>query len=381
VRVLIVNAFGASADVGGTEKGIGLLTRNLVDRDLDVSILQAFPGEQLDGIPTTVLHGSSSTGSRLGWFENHLGDLLSRPSGDVARAIEASAPDLVHTHNLQGMGTGVWEVCRRRGLPVYHTLHDYHLLCPRVTLMRRNGEACRPSPALCGFRAARMARWAGGVSQYGGVSEFLVRSHDHLFPGIPRHVIRNPIQPVADAAHRPPSSPPRTIGYLGNLTREKGVDLLLGAAPAFAELGCELRIAGTGLLEAEVKDAAQTLANVSFDGVVTSGRKDEFLDTCDIGIIPSVWNEPGGPTHAMVEWLGARRPTLVSTRGGQGEVIGDFPGAIELEPTVEGIVAAVTSLLDSATWAKAIGAVRPITADGEVDRWVERHLAVYRSLI
>jgi glycosyltransferase involved in cell wall biosynthesis len=381
MRVLIVNAFGASAEVGGTEKGIGLLTRNLVDRDVEVSILQAFPGEQLDGIPTTVLHGSSGSESRLRWFENHAGDLLSRPGEHVARAIEASAPDFVHTHNLQGMGTGVWEVCRRRGLPVYHTLHDYHLLCPRVTLMRRNGEACRPSPALCGFRAARMARWAGGVSQYGGVSEFLVRTHDHLFPGIPRHVVRNPIQPVGDAAHRPPSSPPRTIGYLGNLTREKGVDLLLEAAPTFGELGCELSIAGGGELEPDVTDAASRLPNVSFDGVVTGARKAEFLDACDIGIIPSVWNEPGGPTHAMLEWLGARRPTLVSTRGGQGEVIGDFSGAIPLEPTVEGIVAGVTSLLDPARWAQAIQAVRPITSDGEVERWIERHLAIYRSLI
>jgi glycosyltransferase involved in cell wall biosynthesis len=380
VRVLIVNAYGAAAGVGGTEKGIGLLTRNLIDRGVVVSILQAFPGEQLSGVPTTVLHGSSGGESRLRWFENHLGDVLSRPDGSVGRAIEESAPDLVHTHNLQGMGTGVWELCRRRGLPVYHTLHDYHLLCPRVTLMRRNGEACRPSPALCGFRAARMARWAGGVSQYGGVSDFLVRSHEHLFGEIPRHVIRNPIQPPADSTHRPPSSPPQTIGYLGNLTREKGVDLLLQAAPAFADLGLELCIAGGGRLEPEVAKASHTLPKVSFMGVVTGARKEDFLNGCDIGIIPSVWNEPGGPTQTMVEWLGARRPTFVSTRGGQGEVIGEFPGAIPLEPSLEGIVAAMRSLSEPEGWAKAVAAVRPITTDGEVELWVERHLAVYRSL-
>jgi glycosyltransferase involved in cell wall biosynthesis len=381
VRVLIVNAFGASAEVGGTEKGIGLLTRNLHERGVAVSIVQAFRGEQLPGIPTTVLHRSSGGESRLRWFENHAGDLLSRPTAAMARAIEDAAPDLVHTHNLQGIGTGVWEICRRRDLPVYHTLHDYHLLCPRVTLMGRDGEPCRPSPVLCGLRASRMARWAGGVSEYGGVSEFLVRSHEHVFPGIPRHVVRNPIQPVGSAAHRRPSSPPRTIGYLGNLTREKGVDILLQAAPAFAALGCDLRIAGGGRLEAQVNEAAREHQNVSFDGVATGERKSEFLGGCDIGVIPSVWNEPGGPTHAMLEWLGAGRPTLVSIRGGQGEVIDDFPGAIPLEPTVEGIISAVTSLLDPAGWAQAVEAVRPITGDGEVDRWVERHLAIYRSLI
>jgi glycosyltransferase involved in cell wall biosynthesis len=381
VRVLIVNAFGASAEVGGTEKGIGLLTRNLVERGVSVTIVQAFPGAQLPGIPTTVLHRSSGGESRVRWFENHVGDVLSRPTASMARAIEDAASDLVHTHNLQGMGTGVWEICRRRGLPVYHTLHDYHLLCPRVTLMGRDGEPCRPSPALCGLRASRMARWAGGVSQYGGVSEFLVRSHEHVFPGIPRHVVRNPVQPAGNVAHRRPSSPPQTIGYLGNLTREKGVDLLLQAAPAFAELGCDLRIAGGGRLETQVREAAHGQRNVSFDGVVTGERKADFLEACDIGIIPSVWNEPGGPTHAMLEWLGAGRPTLVSIRGGQGEVIDDFPGAISLEPTVDGIVSATTSLLDPQRWPKAVEEVRPITGDGEVERWVERHLTIYRSLI
>ena len=41
------------------------------------------------------------------------------------------APDVVHTHNLTGVSTAIWEVCRRLDLPVFHSLHDYYLLCPR----------------------------------------------------------------------------------------------------------------------------------------------------------------------------------------------------------------------------------------------------------
>jgi len=380
VRVLIVNAYGAAADIGGTEKGLGLLTRQLVDHGVEVSIVQAFPGAQLPEIATTVLHRSAARDSRLRWFENHAGDVLSLPTGSMARAVDAHAPDVVHTHNLQGLGTGVWETCRRRGTPVFHTLHDYHLLCPRVTLMRANGEPCRPSPALCGFRSARLARWAGSVSVLAGVSEFLIRAHDGLFPSIPRHVIRNPMQSERGRVPTRPASPPRTIGYIGNLSREKGVDVLLRAAPALAERDLELRIAGGGRLEGEVAEAARGASNVSVHGVVTGEGKHAFLASCDIGVVPSVWAEPGGPTHTIVEWLGAGRPILVSPRGGLGEVIDECPGAIAVEPTVKAIVSAVDALLDPGTWAAAVERVRPIDAEGEVERWVAQNLDVYRSL-
>ena len=380
MRVLIVNAYGAAADVGGTEKGLGLLTRELVQHDVEVSILQTFPGARLPGIATTVLHDSDARDSRLRWFENHVGDVLSLPTASVARAVDAHRPDVVHTHNLQGLGTGVWEICRRRGSPVFHTLHDYHLLCPRVTLMRANGDPCRPSPALCGFRAARLARWSRSVSVLAGVSEFLIRAHDGVFPAIPRHVIRNPMQSEAGSAPTRPASPPHTLGYIGNLSREKGVDVLLRAAPALAERHLELRIAGGGRLEDEVVEAARTASNVSFHGIVKGDGKRDFLASCDIGVVPSVWAEPGGPTHTIVEWLGAGRPILVSPRGGLGEIIDDCAGAIAVEPTVKAIVSAVDALLDPGTWAAAVERVRPIDGEGEVERWVAQNLDVYRSL-
>lgn len=376
----MVNAYGAAPAVGGTEKGVALLTRHLVDRGFDVAMLQAFPGAALPGIATTVLHDADGRSDRLRWLGNHVGDGLSRPSDSLVEAVEAHAPDLVHTHNLQGMGTGLWEVCRRRAIPVVHTLHDYHLLCPRVTLMRSGGEPCRPHPALCGLRTKRLMRWSGGVSQLAGVSAFLVRAHRDLFPDVPAHVVRNPIQPLPAARYHPPASPPRTIGYLGNLTREKGVDLLLEAASSLAALGMTVRIAGDGRLAPEVVAAARGQESVSFEGVVTGAEKAEFLDTCDIGIIPSVWAEPGAPTQTMVEWLAARRPTLVSKRGGLGEVVDEFAGAIGLEPTVDGIVSAVAALVEPKRWVEAVEAVRPLQVEGQVDRWVEQYLRIYGSV-
>src|SRR5262249_41331323 len=186
----------------------------------------------------------------------------------------------------------------------------------------------------------------GGVAWAGGLSGFLPRAHDGVSPPVPRHVIRNPMQNEAGPPLPRPSSPPRVVGYIGNLSREKGVDILLRAAGPLGERGLELRLAGGGRPEDTGSEAARAMANVSFQGVVKGEAKREFLAGCDIGVIPSVWAEPGGPTHTIVEWLGAGRPALVSPHGGLGEIIDECPGAIAVEPTVKAIVSAVDELLE-----------------------------------
>ena len=62
-------------------------------------------------------------------------------------------------------------------------------------------------------------------------------------------------------------------------------------------------------------------------------------------------------------------------------MIADCPGAIAVEPTVEDLVSAVKQLLEPEAWSRAVDRVRPVTADGQVERWVETNLEVYRSLV
>ena len=161
---------------------------------------------------------------------NRVDDVVARPGGRLERALLASRPELVHTHNLPGISTAAWAVAARHGIPVVHTLHDYYLLCPRVTLTRRDGSACEPSPLLCGLRTRRLARWAGAVSAVIGVSEFVLGRHAALFPGAAQHVVRHPVLPPEDVLP-PPRAAPTTVGYLGSLDRIKGVDLLLARRP------------------------------------------------------------------------------------------------------------------------------------------------------
>jgi glycosyltransferase involved in cell wall biosynthesis len=380
VRLLLVNSHGTDVSVGGTEGYVAKLAEGFAARGAEVSVLSAFPGAStVPAERTRALHDTDWRDDRRRRRRNHLDDVVSRPSRKLADAIAWAGPDVVHTHNLPGITTGVWEVARRAGAAVVHTIHDYHLLCPRVTLLRPDGEPCRPHPLLCGLRTRSLARWADRVSHVLGVSQYVIDRHAALFRRAQLAVVRHPFDPSPQRAFRPPGDRLRTVGYVGALAKTKGTDRLLAALPAIGELGLEVRMAGEGRLQAEVSDAAARSPVLQYDGFVGGQAKDAFLEACDVGIVPSVWPEPGGPPWAMLEWLWAGRPVLVSPRGGLAEALETLPGSLPVEPTTEGIVSALARLTDGDAWTEARAAVQPLSDPGAVDRWFDVHERAYRE--
>ena len=368
MRILLVNAQGADLAAGGSGRYVADLARGLGERGHDVHVLAGFPAIE-DGAPsTTVLHDRHWRESRMRRWRNHLADLWARPSGPLRRALAGSRPELVHTSNLPGFSTAVWETARQAGLPVVHTLHDYHLLCPRSSLTRRDGTPCCPHESFCAFRTRRLARWAPIVSDVIAGSDHLAAKERRLFPNARFEVVRLPLVPVAERELRPPQAPPRSIGYLGGLDPVKGVRELLEAAPALVELGLRVRLAGGGRLRQEVEAAF----SVEYLGPVFGAEKIGFIEETDVAVVPSTWEEPNGPNYVVAEWVAAGRPVLCSTRGGLAEAQ-RLPGVTGIEPTVEGIAEGARQLAGSGSAAR----LSAITDRADMERWLDQHEAVY----
>ena len=88
----------------------------------------------------------------------HLKDAWNSAAGARVRAIlTESRPDILHTHLLDGFSAAIWRQAKHLGIPVIHTAHDYHLLCPRAFLLTRDWKLCtEPSFACRAYRAWHM---------------------------------------------------------------------------------------------------------------------------------------------------------------------------------------------------------------------------------
>ena len=95
------------------------------------------------------------------------------------------------------------------------------------------------------------------------------------------------------------------------------------------------------------------------------------------------WHHPfrlGGAGRAAVHddrvaLIGAAS-ILVPERGDLGEVVNDYGGATAIEPSCDGIVAAVTRLSSETAWKSGLAQLQPVIAD-TYDQWIDEHEAIY----
>jgi glycosyltransferase involved in cell wall biosynthesis len=380
MRVLLVNAHGADLRRGGAEKYVHELASGLVQAGDAVDILSAFPSRD-PGIAgaTVTLHTTDWHDDQVRRIRNHLGDLVSRPTTRLRKAVEAARPDVVHTNNLPGITTAIWEVCRRLDIPLVHTIHDYYLLCPRVTLQRRDGQQCSSHGVFCSARSGRLGRWSRALRAVIAISDHVRQRHERVLDGATFHVVRHPVVPLTAELLPSPRTPPQTIGYLGALSRAKGISDLVEAVPQLAELGYSVQVAGDGPLRALV-EASASRSELRYAGVVQGAERLRFIETTDLGVLPSTWEEPGAPPYAVAEWLAARRPVLVSQLGGLGEIAGVLSGVVATDTGSEAIVAAARGVRESARWNELIASIPPAD-EVAMSSWIERHRRVYELAV
>lgn len=190
---------------------------------------------------------------------------------DLTARLRAWRPNVVHIHNtFPLLSASVLAACRQERVPVVATLHNYLQVCPSGTLYR-DGENCTeciggfPLPSVrhgC-YRGSRLAtvpltvsflanrkRWWSSVSRFFCIS---AAQRDTLVAsGMPAERLSVKYNFVDDpGVHRAGAGD--YLLYLGRMTEEKGVRLLMSAWERVgAELDVPLVLAGAGPLEDEV---------------------------------------------------------------------------------------------------------------------------------
>ena len=338
MRLLLLSTLYPPCVVGGAERSVEVLARELITQGVEVRVVTLTP----NGVPT--LEERDDVGiHRLpmiarGWpFEERRGRLkrlmwhvrdvhAPRMARSVGSILDDWCPDVLHTNTMAGFSVAVWGEAARRGIPVVHTLRDYYLLCPRASMFR-NGRPCARQCIMCRALSAPKASPTRHVTTVVGNSHFILSKHleHNLFHSSERAVIHNayrPEQPLAERNHRSDapthSEQPVRFGFLGRLSTAKGLDLLLDAVHHLpSDRSWRLDIAGRGTPAEEARFKARRLApHVRFLGFVKPAT---FLREIDVLVVPSLWYEPLPRT--IYEAYAHGVPVLTSDRGGSPEIV------------------------------------------------------------
>jgi glycosyltransferase involved in cell wall biosynthesis len=262
--------------------------------------------------------------------------------------LRAQAPDIVHFQHSLFLG---YDMIRetRRTLPhavIVYTLHEFIPICHHQGQMVRT-ETLQPcqaaSPRRCHQCFPEISTEAFFLRErfikaaFDLVDMFIVPSEHarerYIDWGIPAEKIEHHDYgriPVASAPDPPDAGRRNRIGFFGQITRYKGVDVLLEAMQILAgrDTPVALLLRGANLERTPLAFQerihtllAETAGNVRFLGRYEQADLPHLLAAVDWVIVPSIWWETG--PLVIHEALMHHRPVICSDIGAMLERITD----------------------------------------------------------
>lgn len=301
--------------------------------------------------------------ARLLW---HVRDLRNVSSARVVeRILKDERPDVVHTHNLKGLGFVLPKAIRRLGIRHVHTLHDVQLAVPSGLLIKGKERGFGVDDPLSRF-FARSARAAfGSPDVVVSPSRFLLRFYQErgFFPASEQVFLPNPA-PRAKPAPHAPSAETRFL-FLGQIEKHKGIFLLIEAFRRLAKDRPKIRldVVGAGSALEEATRAAGKDVRIAFFGKRAPKQFPETFAKADYTVVPSLCYE-NAPT-VVVESFAYGVPVIAADIGGAAELVRDGENGLRFEAAdMAALVAVLRRACDEkGAWpSRSRGALR--SADG-----------------
>jgi glycosyltransferase involved in cell wall biosynthesis len=258
----------------------------------------------------------------------------------MGRLLADRTPDLAHVHNIyHQLSPSLLAPLRRRGVPVVMTVHDFKLVCPVYSLLS-HGEICERcvgsgfGPAvrhrcnrgsLSGSLLVAGETWAHrrlGLYR-DGVDVFITPSafaRDRLITGgyPAERIVVVPNCVVADDYHPLHRAGDHAL-YVGRLSREKGVEVLVRAAAAS---GARVKMVGDGPLRPTLERMiAESGADVELLGFRSGEELSAAVQAASAVVMPSICHD--NCPLAVIEAMAWGKPVIGSRVGGIPELVRD----------------------------------------------------------
>jgi glycosyltransferase involved in cell wall biosynthesis len=318
----------------------------------------------------------------------------------LADIIGREHPDVIHAHNW--IVNSVFVAQRGAGqVPVVLTVHDYSVVCATKRYMYLDAQECSgPAVRRCLRCAPVHYRGATGAATYLGnvaagpmrrrnlarilaVSSAVAERNRLAESGIPYEVVPNFIpDALTELPPLPPCSPPQGFAsggyllYVGDLSPDKGVDVLLRAYSALPPRRPPLLLLGrrTPATPVALPVGAEIRNSVPHERVMAA-----FAHAAVV-VAPSTWPDPC-PT-VVLEAMAAGRAVVTTRTGGMVDMIRDGVDGVLLPPgDAHALAAAMRALISDPRNAAALGsAAHTRVADFTASRVVPRIERIYHDV-
>lgn len=296
-------------------------------------------GHEVAQLRMTTAGVRESLSGKVKWFVSG----ICCPGGVRAmrKALLREKPDVVNVHNLYPfISPAALRECRKAGVPVVMTVHNFRLICPTGLFMRDNRPCelclekgnewgcvrhnCEHSMLKSVGYAARNAvarlrrHYLDCVDRFACITDFQRRKLIEAgFPEEKIVVIPNSI----DATGEPSPAAGNYVAFSGRISGEKGVDLIIEAARRNPSI--PFRLAGA-VRDKELIDNLPE--NISLAGYLSGQALSDFYRNARFFVMASRWYE-GFPV-TILEAAGYGKAMIAPDHGGFSEIIGKGPDAI-----------------------------------------------------
>ena len=316
----------------------------------------------------------------------------------MRRLLEDDRPDVVHVHGVYPMfSPSILVACRRAGVPVVMTVHNYNLTCPTWYHLYK-GRVCEdcvggheyrcvlkncrnsiPESFAYALRSAVARRFRLFHDNVGMLIVLTSFAKARLLQAGFRDgqmvVIPNPA-PMAETAASPVEG--EYIAFAGRMSPEKGVDTLLAAARRMAAV--PFKVAGDGPALSEM--TAKAPRNVEFAGRLDAGDLQTFYAGARIVVVPSVWFEQF--PMVILEAMALGLPVVASRIGGLSEIVEDGVTGCLFDPgNAEDLAEKLGSLWNNPELRRNMGRAgrEKVLRQYTRDRYYNNLMAVYQEAI
>lgn len=245
---------------------------------------------------------------------------------------------IVHVHNLfPKISPSIFLACKILNVKSVYTLHNYRLICPTSKLYY-NGKVCENSlnngswwaiskriyqnsffgtlSLVLNIEIHKMfGTWKNIVDKYICLTQFSKEKFTQF--GIPESKIsvKYNFSPNAESSNSLPSKEDDYFLFVGRLSDEKGIDLLLEAWMPYYP---KLKIIGDGPLKSFVLHKSQE-KNVEYLGAMSNSDTKNIMSNAKYLIMYSKWYE--GFPMTIVESFSCGTPAIVPDLGSMSEIV------------------------------------------------------------